>query len=391
MADNRRILVFSLAYYPMVGGAEVALREIIKRNQQLDFTLLTAKMRSDFQSEETQGNVKIIRVGRGNKLDKYLFAFRAASLAHKLHRQEKFDLVWAMMANYAGLGALLFRLRHKIPYLLTLQSGDSDLFMLARTWFWMPFYRLIYKKADHIQAISNSLERRARKHGYRGTVSIVPNGVDLPLFVNNFTAEQVAEQKKELGIQDDEVVIITTSRLALKNAIGDLIKAINNLNFKFGITSRLLILGDGPERNKLEQLAQTQGIADKVDFLGFVDQQEFPKYFAVSDIFCRPSLSEGLGNSFLEAMAFGLPIIGTPVGGIVDFLKDGETGLFCRPGKPYTIAQGVEKYDKDRELYSRVSQQARELAHNRYDWDKIGQAMGEIFNQLLAGQIHDKI
>lgn len=386
MANNRRILVFSLAYQPFIGGAEVALREIIKHNQQFDFTLLTAKMRPDLQSEEIDGNVKIIRVGRGNRLDKYLFAFRAASLAHKLQLQEKFDLVWAMMANYAGLAALLFRFRHKIPYLLTLQSGDSDLFMLMRTWFWLPIYRLIYKKADHIQAISHSLEKRARKHGYKKTVSIVPNGVDLRLLINNFSPEQVKEAKKNLDISDGEVVIITTSRLAVKNAVGDLIKAVNNLNFKFGIPCKLLILGDGPERKKLEQLTLIQGVGDKVTFFGFVEQTEFPKYFAVSDIFCRPSLSEGLGNSFLEAMAFGIPIIGTPVGGIVDFLKEGETGLFCKPGKPYTIAQAVEKYDKDRELYSRISHQARELVYQRYDWDKIGSAMGDIFSQVLNGK-----
>jgi glycosyltransferase involved in cell wall biosynthesis len=105
-----------------------------------------------------------------------------------------------------------------------------------------------------------------------------------------------------------------------------------------------------------------------------------PKYLHISDIFIRPSLSEGLGNSFLEAMASGLPVIATPVGGIPDFLKDGETGLFCEVGNPKSIAQKVEKLIKDRESREYIVRQAREMIEKKYRWEIVASKMKEILS-----------
>ena len=377
-----QFLIFSITFHPFVGGAEVALKEVVERLPQYQFTLLTARLKPELPTEEQHGNLRIIRLGQGSKLDKYLYPFRAVRRAVELERQVKFAAVWAMMANYAGLAALLFKWRSKLPYLLTLQSGDSEAFIWSRTWFWRPLYRQIFKSAFYIQAISSHLERRARRLGYSGELTIIPNGVNLDFFKNDFTADQVENMRQQLRLSKADLVLITASRLAIKNGLTDLIKAINILNFKMGIPAKLLILGSGPEENRLKDLADNQGVGDRVAFLGFVEQKELSKYFAVSDIFCRPSLSEGLGNSFLEAMAFGLPVIGTPVGGIVDFLKDGETGIFCKPGKAYSIAQAVERYDKDRDLYLRVSKNGRQLVESKYQWPVIARAIGQLLEKV---------
>ncbi|MBU1102183.1 glycosyltransferase family 4 protein, partial [Patescibacteria group bacterium] len=110
--------------------------------------------------------------------------------------------------------------------------------------------------------------------------------------------------------------------------------------------------------------------------------EDVPKYLAISDVFVRPSLSEGLGNSFLEAMAAGVPIIGTKVGGIPDFLRDGETGLFCEARNPQSIAEKITLLLSDEILRQRLIANARKLVEEKYNWDNIAQKMGNIFEKL---------
>jgi glycosyltransferase involved in cell wall biosynthesis len=142
---------------------------------------------------------------------------------------------------------------------------------------------------------------------------------------------------------------------------------------------RLEIAGDGPLRPSLKKLAQDLKIADQVVFLGQVHPDEIPKLLTRAHIFVRPSCSEGLGSSFLEAMAAGLPVIGTPVGGIPDFLKDGETGLFCEPGNPKSIAAAIKRLLDDASLRERLAINGQKLVREKYDWSLIAQQMNRLF------------
>jgi len=210
---------------------------------------------------------------------------------------------------------------------------------------------------------------------------------------------RIDDFEKKLGINKDEKVIITVSRLVKKNGVEDLIEAISQLspprrdpvhykynkvagqitNYKLPV--KLLICGDGEERQKLEVRSKKLGISDKVKFMGFIAPAELPKYYAIADVFCRPSLSEGLGNVFLEAMAAGVPVIATPVGGIPDFLKNGETGLFCHVRNPESIAEKIKWIldEKNKEEVARVVANAREMVGRKYDWEIIAEKMEKIF------------
>ena len=132
-----------------------------------------------------------------------------------------------------------------------------------------------------------------------------------------------------------------------KNGVEDLIEAIKILDRNDIV---LKILGDGKLRKKLEKLVKDLEIKDRVALLGEkqfqlkgeVSNKAVYERLMCADVFCRPSLSEGLGNAFLEAMAVGVPVIATPVGGIPDFLKDGETGWFCEPRNPKSIVEKIK-------------------------------------------------
>jgi glycosyltransferase involved in cell wall biosynthesis len=108
------------------------------------------------------------------------------------------------------------------------------------------------------------------------------------------------------------------------------------------------------KNQKLREQVRVLHLEDRVKFLGYVPHKDMPKYLQIADIFIRPSLSEGLGNSFLEAMSAGLPIIGTPVGGILDFLVDRETGLFCEVANPKSIVEKVTALMTDIELRNKI-------------------------------------
>ena len=160
-------------------------------------------------------------------------------------------------------------------------------------------------------------------------------------------------------------------------AAAELKKLAPEINFK------IKILGDGSEEKKLKNLAKELKVDDIVQFFGHIEQEKVYDYLAEADIFVRPSRTEGLGSSFLEAMGAGLPVIGTPVGGISDFLKDGETGLFCKVDDPKDLAEKIKKLIMDETLANRIAENGRRLVLEKYDWDDIARKMKEIFAKLL--------
>ena len=124
-------------------------------------------------------------------------------------------------------------------------------------------------------------------------------------------------------------------------------------------------------------------LKDKVFLLGDILHADLPKYVACADIFIRPSLAEGFGIVFLEAMAAEVAVIGTPVGGIPDFLKDKENGLFCEPGNPKDIAEKIKILIKDKELKDKLIKNGKKMVLDVYNWDKISQRLKDVYRKTL--------
>lgn len=385
----KKILIFSLVYYPrFVGGAEVAVKEITDRlGSEFDFDMIT--LRKTAPKFERIGNVNVYRVGFGwragdnaflsrFKIYKYFFPFFALRKALSLSRKNDYDATWSLMANYAGFAALFFKLTHpRVPFVLTLQEGDPFDYIKKRVGFLYPLFKRIFTKADSITAISKYLANWAKEMGATAPTTVVPNGVDVGRFMIQdlrFKNEDKEKMRGELGFGKEDMVLVTTSRLVEKNAVGDVIESLQYLpeNVKF------LIIGTGQLEGSLKLKTQNLKLEERVRFVGFVAHEKLPPYLWASDIFVRPSLSEGMGNSFIEAMAAGLPVIATPVGGIPDFLKDGETGLFCEVGNPKSIAQKVEKLMKDAESRDYIISTAGKMVAEKYDWRVIAQEMSRI-------------
>lgn len=371
-----RILLFSTAYLPFVGGAELAVKEITDRLPGIEFDLITAKLKRGLADFEKIGNVNIHRIGAGNIFDKPLLPNLGFLKALKFHKKKKYDLIHGIMASQGSAAAYLFKFfNKKIPFVLTLQEGDLDRnSSLDRFW-----QRRIVKKADVITAISSYLSGFARKFNKKAPVFVVPNGVDLQKFSTYGGSAVGGKSKSEKVKTDEEKTIITVSRLVRKNGIDILIKAVSHLTSRIS----LLIVGDGKERKKLEKLAKKLGIENRIRFLGNLPHGEIPKYLSQTNIFVRPSRSEGLGSAFLEAMALGLPVIGSSAGGIPDFLKDGETGLICEKENSEDLAEKIKILLEDENLRLKLARNGRKLVEEKYNWDTIAGRMRDIYHEII--------
>lgn len=380
----RNILIYSTAYFPFVGGAEVAVKELTDKLPGFNFTLITAKMDQKLPREEQIGRVKVFRIGFGiKKIDKLYLALFGHRLGIKLHKKENFQAVWSIMASYCGFAALRFKELSGVKFLLTLQEGDPFDYILKKVRFCLKRFKKIFSSADALQPISKYLFKWGKDMGFKGNVAkVIPNGVDLDKFILKNESERPIFRKRiidNFNLKSDAKIVITASRLTVKNGVGDIIKSLPPSDSR----AVLLIAGIGELENELRSLVNEIRIKPRVIFLGKLGHDELPEYFWGSDIFCRPSLSEGLGNAFLEAMAAGLPAIATPVGGIPDFLLDGETGLFCEVNNPRDIAAKVDALIENEDLKIKLIKNGRRLVQENYSWDLISQDMNNLIVSLI--------
>ena len=398
----KRVLIFSLAYFPKaVGGAEVAIKEITDRLPDTEFHMVTNRFDSMLPKVEKVGRVLVHRIGITTKnpsmadlrrwplhFNKFLFQFLAAWKAMQLHQRYHYDCLWAMMAHSCGVPAALFKIRYPAtPFVLTLQEGDPPERIERKMLFLWPLFSHAFSKADVIQTISTFLGRWARRRGFKGRLEVIPNAVDTKHFAREYPEKTLNELKDALGKRMGDVFLITTSRLVHKNAVDVCLRALPLLPKNV----RFIVLGVGPDETMLKKLAASLKVADRVTFVGQIGHADLPKYLKACDIFIRPSRSEGMGNSFVEAMAAGLPVIATQEGGIADFLFDEKrnqgkpiTGFAVDKDSPEQVAEQVKNIMEHPEKVRAVIATARAMVVKKYDWDIIAKDMRErVFMPLL--------
>ncbi len=392
----KRVLIFSLAYYPKyVGGAEVAIKEITDRIHPADieFHMVTLRFDSTLPNVEQVGNVLVYRIGFATRnpsmadlkkfplaLNKFTFQIIAPLFALHLHHKHHYDGIWAMMAHATGIAAGIFTLLAPVKYVLTLQEGDPPEYIERLALPAWPLFKRAFTSADKVQVISTFLGAWAKRMGYKGEPVVIPNGVDTAFASRTFQESGLSALKEKLRKKEGDVFLVTTSRLVHKNGIDTVIQALPSLppHVKF------LILGNGPDEQKLKSQVTNSTLQDRVLFVGYVQGSDIPPYLKISDIFIRPSRSEGMGNSFIEAFAAGIPVIATQEGGLADFLFDAKrnpdkptTGFAVSKDSPSEIADTVMEIIKNPDAVKKVIETARALAFSTYDWDSIAKAMRE--------------
>ena len=402
---KKRILIFSLDYLPgTISGAEAAIQEITDRisPDEIEFHMVTLYYDSAVPRVGKIGNVFIHRVGLFGKpqaslearrqfplhYNKHWFQFAAVGKALMLHFRYRYDGVWAVMAHGTGVPTTLFNLLTGVPYALTLQEGDPPEHIeriMRPVWVW---FRRAFRKATIIQPISVFLGNWAKKMGYTGELVLIRNGANPESLHPTFDSREVTELKLRLGKKQGEVYLVNTARLVHQKGFDTTIRALPLLPFHI----KLLIVGGGPDEASLKALVEELHLTDRVLFTGQVERNIVTQYRMAADIFVGPSRSEGLGNAFLSAMACRLPVIGTQVGGIADFLFDakrnperGATGWAVDPDSPEQIRDAVKDILAHPEVVKEVTERARAMVEEEYDWDIVARKMHtHVFDRITS-------
>lgn len=213
--------------------------------------------------------------------------------------------------------------------------------------------RVSLRKPARLVTVSLAFQRQLVGQGVSASrIAVVQNAVD-PRWPLRVSSIDRADARRSLGIGAEETVLLAVGRLSQEKAHIHLVQAFNTMRQQKK-NVRLLLVGDGPERSALEQVA-----GPGVIFAGQI--QDTASYYAVADVLVLPSLTEGSPNVLLEAMAAGVPVVATAVGGIPEIVRDRDSALLVAPRRPELLAAAIEELLADPKLRSSLTANARNL------------------------------
>jgi glycosyltransferase involved in cell wall biosynthesis len=231
--------------------------------------------------------------------------------------------------------------------------------------------RYALRRADHVTATGARLAEATRRYVPSGKpVTVIPYGVDL---------EQFHPQPHETR---SDVTIGSVGRLSPEKGLKYLLQAFAQIGTAQPRV-RLILAGDGPERQRLERLATRLQLDDRVDFLGDLPHEQVPQVLARLDIFAMPSTYEGFGVAAIEAAAMEVPVVASNVYGIPDVVDDGVTGLLVPPKDVSALAQALRSLITDEERRRRMGRAARAFVAERYSWEKNTAEMESLYGEML--------
>lgn len=380
-----KILFLNYEYPPLGGGAANATQYILREFSHMPDTevhLVTSGLGRTYEKEHIGGSVWAHRLPIGKDpakihsqsvRDLLVYAFAAWRFSSRLVREAEgegkaFERTIAFFGIPCGALALWLKWRHGIPYLVSLRGSDVPGYSekYDRLYLFLaPLVRLVWAKALAVVPNSRGLAELAGKTAPKQAFEVIPNGVD--------TVEFAPDPERE---HDGYFRILTVSRLTPRKGIRFLIRAMKSLKER-NEKLELWIAGDGEERPTLEALAKECGVSDKVKFFGAVPHGELGRYYGLADVFCLPSLNEGMSNTVLEALAAGLPIVATVTGGTEELVRDGENGLFVAQQSPDDLAEKLSTLLADPGLRERMGSASRIRAEDM-SWKRVAERFLEL-------------
>jgi glycosyltransferase involved in cell wall biosynthesis len=201
-------------------------------------------------------------------------------------------------------------------------------------------------------------------------VAHIPNGVDIGFF-------------KPAPVTENRQTITFAGRLDYMKGVHILLEGFKQLRDEMK-NVQLTIIGDGPDREKLQNCAREKGISDAVNFCG--EAEEIVPYLQQSAVFVLPSFSEGLSNVLLEAMACGLPVVATRVGGTIDLVQDGFNGILIEPDNAGQLYQAMKKILQDKDLAKALGVQARKTAAEKFSLKSVTEQYVSLYQTLVPAR-----
>lgn len=286
----------------------------------------------------------------------------------RLMRTEGYDVVHTYNATPGLLGRLAARVTG-VPIILHHQAGwtvGDDSPLLERVFFTsLEYLGSLAGTRSICVSRAEALEGSRLHTAPSSRLVTICNGIDPQPFLTLDGRAARESSLSRLGIASDALVIGSSSRLAPDKDIESLVRSLGHLSQLLAdAPTVLLIAGQGPERSRLETLASSLGVADRVRFLGF--QTDIRGFLSALDVFVIPTLREGLSISLLEAMAAAKPIVASSIPHNREVIEDGVTGLVVPTSNPLAIARAIARYATDPELARVCAQAARQRVLDQY-------------------------
>jgi glycosyltransferase involved in cell wall biosynthesis len=238
-------------------------------------------------------------------------------------------------------------------------------------------------RADRVVTVCEAFAKQLVKMGIpRARIHVQHNSIRPEPIVS---APEMYAFRRKLGVKDDERMILAVGRLSREKAQIDLLHAFKKLSEAHAeINPRLVIVGDGPERENLEATAASLGISDRVIFAGHVKNVE--AYYAAADVLANPSHSEGSPYVLLEAMAANLPIVATAVGGVSEMVENNQTALLVPAGDPQAMADAIARVLRDEQLAQRLAASASTLGSFRFSPESCVRSLAKIYREVISSR-----
>lgn len=385
-----RILFFNYEYPPLGGGAGNAtlfLLQEYSKFSDLRVDLITSSLDDKYHLEKINKRIKIHRLPIGKKgnqkelhyqtkKDLIFYSWKAFWFSRKLIKKNNYDLSHAFFTVPCGALSWYFKLAYKLPYLISLRGSDvpgySERFDKLYK-FLMPLIKSIWKRADKVIANSQGLAELAKKSYPQKKIAVIANGVDTKKFnpqkfLNNNSA--------------DKFSLVCGTRITPRKGFIYLINALEKLQKK-GEKVYLEIIGEGDQKELLEKMVREKNLNKQVKFLGVVDHEEIPSILSRADVFVSPSLNEGMANAMLEALAMGLPLIATDIGGTKELIKDGENGLIVKTKNVIDLADKIAWLKNNPAERKRMGIMGRQRAE-KMSWDKIADKYKMVYDKIVT-------
>jgi len=286
----------------------------------------------------------------------------------------------AYMSSYI---ACKVAVKYKKPFILT----QHNTFIDYQSWLNIMEHlnnwtvgRVVLKDSDRVIVVSRKTMEYVLKLGADiSKTSVMYNGVDTTFF-HPMNRE---ESRDKLGLPKNKMLVLTVRRLVYKNGLDTLIESASLLTRDYPYLL-FIVIGKGPNRKLIENRVRELRIEGNIRLAGFVPEKLLPPYYNAADYFVIPSSSgEGLPLVLLEAMACGLPVIATTVGGTPEVIRDMKNGVLVPPRNPKALAETISKFLSNKELGLAIGEEARKTVEDKFTWEESVHRLQNVYDEFL--------